>query len=269
MEHTDQPLWLDVDDGFGQRRLAYRVRHGELPGIVWMQGLKSDMVSTKASALDDWAAGCGAQLLHFDYSGHGETGGRFTDATISQWLADCAAAFVRLTSGPQVVVGSSMGGYLAMLLQKFLAASDPDAAKRIAALVLIAPAWDMTEALMWEKFPPEARAAIERDGIWHRPSAYGEPYPLTRALIEDGRNHLFAGTFWEPPIPVTIIHGRLDPDVPFSHSERLVATSRGSPIELIEVMDGEHRLSRPKDLDLILSAVARARTTVATSQPRS
>ena len=151
-----------------------------------------------------------------------------------------------------------MGGYLALLLARRLrAAAASSERSRITALVLIAPAWDMTEELMWRRAGDDARRAILEDGVWHRPSRYGdEPYAITRGLIEDGRNNLLGTTPWDPGCPVEIIHGRLDPDVPFSHSERLVASLTGSPVTLTEVPDGEHRLSRPEDLALLFDRIA-------------
>lgn len=259
-----QSQLIDLDDAFGPRRLAAIIRDGATPGVVWMQGLKSDMVSTKAAALADWAETNDVALLRFDYSGHGQSGGDFAACTVSQWLADSIAAFQR-TTGDQVVVGSSMGGGLAMLLRTALQAAAPADADRIKGLVLIAPAWDMTEALMWAAFPDDVKETIQRDGVWLRPSQYGDPYPISRALIEDGRKHLLGDRAWTPGCPVTIIHGRLDPDVPFAHSERLIAQSPNADIALIEVPDGEHRLSRPEDIALLIDTIERMRSAVASS----
>jgi pimeloyl-ACP methyl ester carboxylesterase len=249
--------FLSVDtNGNKPRRIAFRRLEGArpgVPGLVWLCGFKSDMISTKASALADWAAGKGAAYLRFDYSGHGETGGRLEDFTADDWLADSLAAFRQLTEGPQIVVGSSMGGWLALLLARALAAS-PDERGRLAALVLIAPAWDMTEELMWKKFPPEARAAIERDGVWHRPSQYGDPYPLTRELIESGREHLVGGGM-EPGCPVRILQGMRDPDVPWKHAAQLVDILWNEDVRLTLVKDGEHRLSREADLAALYAMI--------------
>ena len=254
------PQLLKVNDGHGAREIAVLRQRGHAPGVLWMQGFKSDMVSTKASALADWADHMDAALTRFDYSGHGQSGGNFTEATVSQWLADSLAVFTQCTEGPQVVIGSSMGGYLAMLLLRHLKAHDLAEAARIRALVLIAPAWDMTEALMWRQFPQDVRDTLARDGVWLRPSAYGDPYPITRGLIEDGRRHLFQGRPWQPGLPVRIIHGRLDPDVPFAHSETLMQMAADQDdIELIEVADGEHRLSRPEDIALLIHTLEAVR----------
>jgi pimeloyl-ACP methyl ester carboxylesterase len=204
------------------------------------------MISTKASALADWSASRGAGYLRFDYSGHGESGGRLEDFTIGDWLADTLAAFRELTRGPQIVIGSSMGGWLALLLARALQAEAADPG-RPRALVLIAPAWDMTEELMWKRFPPEARAALAKDGVFRRPSQYGDPYPLTRALIEEGRSHLIGGGM-DAGCPVRVLQGMRDPDVPWEHAVRLVDILHGNDVRVTLIKDGEHRLSRDGDL---------------------
>ncbi|MEM9029641.1 MAG: alpha/beta hydrolase [Pseudomonadota bacterium] len=254
MENS-QPQFLAVGEGASLRRIAYLQQFGQAAGVMWLQGFKSDMVSTKASALSEWAIESGAALTRFDYSGHGQSEGRFEDGTVSAWLAEAEAVFRQLTQGPQILVGSSMGGYLTMLLQRRLVDAAPADARRIVGIVLIAPAWDMTEALMWDEFPEDVRKQILTAGVWERPSQYGEPYPITRELIEDGRRHLFAGSTWTPDCPVRIIQGRLDPDVPFDHSKRLLEIMSRADVELIEVPDGEHRLSRPEDIDLLIRTI--------------
>jgi pimeloyl-ACP methyl ester carboxylesterase len=254
--------FLSVDTGGDKpRRIAYRRSEGgnrdtpnpATPGLVWLCGFKSDMISTKASALATWAAAKGADYLRFDYSGHGESGGRLEDFTSTDWLADSLAAFRELTSGPQILIGSSMGGWIALAMARALQASPEDAA-RLRALVLIAPAWDMTEELMWKKFPPEAREAIERDGVWHRPSQYGEPYPLTRALIESGRRHLIGGGM-DAGCPVRILQGMRDPDVPWEHAARLMDVLQGEDVRMMLIKDGEHRLSREGDLAALYAMI--------------
>lgn len=254
---------LVVGQGPDQRSIAYLAEPGNQaaarPGILWMQGFKSDMVSTKATALAEWTAARGLAFTRFDYSGHGQSEGNFEDGTISRWLEESLAIFEQVTTGPQIIVGSSMGGHLALLLTRRLRAmrlgpSSP-AAARVAGLVLIAPAWDMTEELMWKNASDEARRAILEDGVWYRPSQYGEPYAITRGLIQDGRDNLLGLAAWDPGCPVEIIHGRLDPDVPFAHTERLMKILSGSPVNLTEVPDGEHRLSRPQDLQLLFERI--------------
>jgi alpha-beta hydrolase superfamily lysophospholipase len=226
------------------------------PGLVWLCGLKSEMTSIKATAVADWARSQGLASLRFDYSGHGQSEGRFEAGTLTRWLEETEAVFRRLTEGPQVLVGSSMGGYLALLLLRRLLAEAPDEAARIFALVLIAPAWDMTE-LMWQRLPASARRDIEEKGVFLRPSRYGDgPYPITRALIEDGRSHLIVSAPFDPGRPVHIIHGLQDPDVPWEHTLDLVAHLSGDWTRVEAVPDGEHRLSRPQDLALLLATIA-------------
>ena len=253
-----QPQFLDVGRGAGARRIAYLAQDGSSPGILWLQGFKSDMISLKATALARWTAAENRAFTRFDYSGHGFSGGQFEDGTLSHWLQETEAVFTRITTGPQIVIGSSMGGNIALLLlRRFLMQAPPEAA-RIQSLILIAPAWDMTEELMWRRFSSEIRQTIMKDGVWLRPSQYGDAYPITRNLIEDGRQNLIGTATWDPGRPVHIIHGRLDPDVPFSHSERLLKILQGTTVTLTEVPEGEHRLSRPQDLELLISIVNKA-----------
>src|SRR6185437_16003807 len=185
--------FIEVGSGGGMRRIAVRARPGTSPGLVWLGGFKSDMAGTKALALDAWAAERGRGCVRFDYSGHGESGGEFTDGTIGRWLEESVAVFDSFCEGPQVVIGSSMGGWMALLLARAIAQRVHSRAT-LAGLVLIAPAPDFTEELMWKGFSAEAKHEIETKGVWLRPSAYGDPYPITRALIEEGRNHLLLGS---------------------------------------------------------------------------
>jgi pimeloyl-ACP methyl ester carboxylesterase len=255
MSAERQPQLIDVGTAGTRRSIATLVSGGKAPGLIWLPGFKSDMVSTKAVALADWAAGRGLASTRFDYSGHGQSGGRFEDGTIGRWLEEAAAVFTRLTHGPQVVVGSSMGGYIALLLLKRLLLSASADAARIKGLVLIAPAWDMTEELMWKRFAADTRAEIEKFGEWRRPSAYGEAYPITRGLIADGRNNLIGNAPWNPGRPVHIIHGKLDPDVPWQHTVALEGILQGGWMRTTWVEDGEHRLSRPQDIDLMFKVI--------------
>lgn len=249
---------LEVGTGADQRRIAY-LREGAAgsgkPGLVWLCGLKSEMTSTKAAAVADWARREGRPCLRFDYSGHGQSDGLFEDGTVGTWLEEARAAFSQLTQGPQVLVGSSMGGYVALLLLRGLLAEAPAEASRIKGLVLVAPAWDMTE-LMWERFPASARRDIEEKGVYLRPSAYGDgPYPITRTFIEDGRKHLIGSEPLDPGRPIHILHGLQDPDVPWEHTLDLVAHLTGDWTRVSAVPDGEHRLSRPEDIALLLDVV--------------
>jgi pimeloyl-ACP methyl ester carboxylesterase len=251
-----QPQFLAV--GSDRRRIAYLGEpavDGSRPGLVWLCGLKSEMASLKATALSDWAREKGLGCLRFDYSGHGQSEGRFEDGTVSRWLEEARAVFSELTQGPQILVGSSMGGYIALLLLRALMEEAPETAERITALVLIAPAWDMTE-LMWTNFPESARREITERGVYLRPSHYGDgPYAITRALIEDGRQHLIGSRPLDPGRPVHIMHGLQDPDVPWEHTLDLVAHLSGNWVRVAAVPDGEHRLSRPEDLALLLDIV--------------
>jgi pimeloyl-ACP methyl ester carboxylesterase len=251
---------MDVGAGEAARSIAVRARAGKQPGILWLGGFKSDMRGTKAEALAAHAAVTGQAYLRFDYSGHGESGGAFEAGTISRWLEEALAVFERAATlsgslGPQVVVGSSMGGWIALLLARALAAWGKGAAK-LAGLVLIAPAPDFTESLMWAQMSPEVRREIEEKGSWLRPSQYGDgPYPITRALIEDGRNHLLLDRPIEIGCPVRILQGVLDPDVPWRHALQLVSCLAQDDVVLTLVKDGDHRLSRPEDIERLLRVV--------------
>lgn len=224
------------------------------PGLFWLSGFMSDMASTKAAALAVFAKEHGLGCTRFDYSGHGASGGDFKDGTIGRWLEEAAAVFCAYTQGPQILVGSSMGGHIALVLVRHLTAHAPEAARRVKGIVLIAPAWDMTEELMWKKFPPEVRAQIETQGFHMRPSAYDAPYTITRDLIVDGRRHLLARADFDPGCPVVILQGLQDCDVPAAHTRELLTFIKGN-VRLIEIADGEHRLSRPQDLDTLYAAI--------------
>jgi len=224
--------------------LAYRRQAGAGPGVVFLGGFHSDMTGTKAEFLAGWCAERGRAFLRFDYSGHGVSGGEFEDGTISRWTADAEAALISLTSGPQVLVGSSMGGWIALLL----ALRHPE---RVAALIGIAAAPDFTEELMWAQMPAEVRAAIERDGLWRRPSHYGAPYPITRALIEDGRRQLLLGAAIDLRFPVRLLQGQADLDVPWQHALRLAERLVSADVQVTLVKGGDHRLSSPSDLALL------------------
>ncbi|MGJ4958023.1 alpha/beta hydrolase [Bradyrhizobium sp. HKCCYLRH2015] len=252
-ENADPPVFITVGPGESSRRIAVRARPGHPPGLFWLGGFNSDMKGTKALALDAWAAGRGRACVRFDYSGHGESGGRFVDGTISRWLEESVAVFRQFCRGPQVVVGSSMGGWMALLLARALL--DEPAEATLAGLVLIAPAPDFTEELMWKGFSPAVRTEIETNGVWMRPSEYGEPYPITRALIEDGRHHLLLGGAIKIGCPVRILQGAQDPDVPWQHAFALTHRLPAEDVVLTMIQDGDHRLSRPQDIARMLAAV--------------
>lgn len=224
------------------------------PGLFWLGGFKSDMKGTKADVLSAWARENGRACVRFDYSGHGESGGEFRDGTIGRWLEESLAVFEAHAEGPQVVIGSSMGGWLALLLLRALRKKAGTRAS-VAGLVLIAPAVDFTEALMWQRFPAKVKKEIEETGVWHRPSEYGEPYPITKQLIEEGRGHLLLGSMIETGCPVRILQGVQDPDVPWNHAVELTSRLAQDDVVLTLVKDGDHRLSRPEDLERLIKAV--------------
>lgn len=258
---TDLTLQF-VECGLGpeRRRLAVRERAGAAPAVFWLGGFKSDMQGSKALALDAWAESSGRACVRFDYSGHGESEGEFRAGTIGRWLEESLEVFGRFCRGPTVVVGSSMGGWLALLLVqavKVRREGGERAGGEISGLVLIAPAVDFTEDLMWKKFPDAVKRAILEKGEWQRPSAYGdEPYPITRGLIEEGRKHLLLRGMIETGCPVRILQGVQDPDVPWQHAADLVSRFASDDVVLTLVKDGDHRLSRPEDLDRLIAAVS-------------
>lgn len=245
---------ITVGSGKDARPIAVRERKGTNPGLFWLSGFKSDMKGTKAEALDRWAGKEGRACLRFDYSGHGESGGLFTDGTIGRWLEESIDVYLHFARGPQLIIGSSMGGWLALLLARALTANKDAAA--IAGMVLIAPAVDFTEELMWKQFSDATKCEIEETGRWLRSSEYGdEPYPITRGLIEDGRNHLLLGGLIETGCPVHILQGVQDPDVPWRHAVELVSRFSRDDVVLTLIKDGDHRLSRPEDIDRLIAAV--------------
>ena len=246
-----EPEFITVGNGIESRRIAVRARKGGAPGLFWLSGFNSDMAGTKAIALDEWAARDGRACVRFDYSGHGISQGAFADGTISRWLEESVAVFEQFCDGPQIVIGSSMGGWLALLLTRAL----KKRGVALAALVLIAPAPDFTEALMWKNFPPEVKAQIETEGVWLRPSAYGDPYPITRALIEDGRKYLLLGASIDVGCPVRILQGAKDADVPWQHAFELAHRLPADDVVLTMVQDGDHRLSRPQDIARLIATV--------------
>jgi alpha-beta hydrolase superfamily lysophospholipase len=228
----------------------------ERPTVMWLSGFKSDMRGTKASALADWSAWHGYGFLALDYSGHGESAGRFEDGTIGDWLAQTRAVLEWADPAKVIVVGSSMGGWIALLLMRLLLRDAPERAARVAGLALIAPAWNMTE-LIWNELPQEARAQVEREGQFMRPSDYDpQGYPITRRLIEEGKAHLVPpGTPIDPGAPVRILQGMADPDVPWRHSLALIERLTREDAHLHLVRDAAHQLSRPQDLVLLFDAV--------------
>lgn len=253
-----EPQFITVGVGARLRRIAALVqpaRQDGDTGLLWLIGLKSDMNSTKAEALSAWTAERGLGFTRFDYTGHGRSEGAFEQATLSDWLEESEAVFEQLTAGRQILVGSSTGAHVALLLLRRLMTATPAQAERINGLVLVAPAWDLTE-LMWSELPEHGRRAILETGQWMRPSAYDPVgYPITRRFIEDGRTHLFKGTGFDPGRPVLVLQGADDRDVPLAHARALASELRGDWVRITEVPDGEHRLSRPEDLDKLYALI--------------
>ncbi|PXA93970.1 alpha/beta hydrolase, partial [Caulobacter sp. D5] len=235
------------------QRLAYRQVDGEGPMVVWLGGFHSDMTGTKAQVLAEQALATGGAYLRFDYFGHGESSGDFKDGTISRWRADALAVIDALTDGPLVLVGSSMGGWLACLA----AIARPE---RVKALVLVAPAPDFTEKLMGPELSDEARAAIERDGFWVRPSEYDDDgYAITRELLEDGARWSILPGPVPIDVPVRVLQGGQDDAVPWTHALELANGLTSQDVVFSLIKDGDHRLSRPQDLERLTAAVAEAR----------
>jgi len=226
-------------------------RSGKAPAIVWVGGFMSDMTSTKAAALDALAERTGRACVRFDYSGHGVSGGAFTDGTIGAWLEQTVAVIERFAGPRPILVGSSMGGWISLLATlRLKAAGSPH---HPAGLVLIAPAVDFTERLMWAAFSDDIRTQILTTGQWLRPSAYSEtPYPITRALIEEGRSHLLYGKPFHLGCPVHILQGGQDPDVPQAHALKLVEHLPQDAVTVTLIPDGNHRLSRDEDIETLV-----------------
>ncbi len=226
--------------------LAWRRTSGEGPVVVWLGGFGSDMTGTKAEALAAWARAGGRDFLRFDYFAHGGSQGRFEEGVITRWRADALAILDALTEGPVVLVGSSMGGWLACLA----AMARP---KRVKALVLIAPAADFTDKLLAPSLPDAARTAIERDGVWSLPGDDG--FPITRALMEDGARWSILPGPVAVTAPVRILQGGADRDVPWTHALDLARALNGEDVVFTLIGDGDHRLSRPRDLRRLIAAL--------------
>ena len=230
------------------RRLAYVRASGASPGVVFLGGLRSDMTGSKAAHLDDWARRSGRAFLRFDYSGHGASGGAFEEGAIGDWAEDAAAAIGELTDGPQVLVGSSMGGWVALLMARRLAG-------RVAGLVTIAAAPDFTEDGWWNAWSGERRAELLKTGRVEMPSEYGEPMVATRRMIEDGRDHLVLRAPLDLPFPARFLQGTADADVSPTVANRLIDHVTGPDSRLTLVKGADHRFSTPDCLDLIVREV--------------
>lgn len=241
----DMPDILETPQG---RRIAYHRTEGAGPGVVFLGGFKSDMGGTKAVHLEAWAKAQGRAFLRFDYSGHGESSGSFTEGAIGDWAEDAAEAITALTQGPQVLVGSSMGGWISLLMTQRLG-------EKVAGLVTIAAAPDFTEDSMWAGFSEAQKAELADAGQVALPSDYGEPYIITRRLIEEGRNQLVLRAPLPLPFPVRMLQGTADADVDLSVALRLLEHAEGEDIRLTLVKGADHRFSNPAQLALIEQAV--------------
>jgi pimeloyl-ACP methyl ester carboxylesterase len=244
---------LTIGHGADARTIAMLTQEGSGPPVIWLGGYKSDMRSIKAETLAAWAQRAKRPFVRFDYSGHGESEGRFEEGTISSWLEDSLGVIELYASRRPILVGSSMGGWISLLAARRLAEMGKPAP---GGMVLIAPAIDFTERLMWDRFPDAIKRSIEETGVFHRDSAYStEPYPITMRLIQDGRTHLLFDAPIQTGCPVHILQGMEDPDVPWTHAMRLVEHLPGDNVSLTLIKDGDHRLSRPEDLDRLIAAI--------------
>ena len=244
-ESAQQAGETDRGDGVA---LAWVRTPGHGPTTVFLPGYRSDMTGTKAMLTEAFCAGHGMACRRLDYSGHGASGGAFTDGTLGRWTEEALTLIDRLTKGPLVLVGSSMGGWIALLA----ALARPE---RIAGLIGIAAAPDFTEELMWQAMMPDERARLERDGVLHVPSQYGDPTPVTSGLIADGRTRLLLDRPIPLQCPVRLLHGQRDLDVPWQTALRLAERLKSDDVQVILIKDGDHRLSRPSDLALLRRAL--------------
>ena len=235
------PSFFETPEG---RRIAYHRTEGQGPGVVFLGGFMSDMEGTKALALEDWAVRRGRAFLRFDYSGHGQSSGAFTDGCIGDWAEDAQALIGWVTEGPQVLVGSSMGGWIAALIAR-------DRPEKLAGFVGIAAAPDFTEDSMWRNFSDAERAQLMAEGRVDLPSDYGDPYPITRALIEDGRENLVLRAPLKIDVPVRLLQGTADADVERQVALRLLDHIEGRDVRLTFVKHADHRFSSPETLALV------------------
>ena len=239
--------YLETPQG---RRIAYERHAGPGPGVVFLGGFKSDMRGSKAEYLAEWAARTGRAFLRFDYSGHGESGGEFEDGSIGDWFADASAAITALTEGPQILIGSSMGGWISLLVARAMP-------ERVAGLIGIAAAPDFTKNGFWAAFDDAIRAELMATGRFEVPSDYAEqPYVITRRLIEDGLDHLVLESPQPLPFPVRLFQGTADADVPLDWALRLLDHAESPDMRLVLVKGADHRFSTPECLALIEAAAA-------------
>jgi len=245
---TSEPVadFLTRPDG---ATIAYHARSGKSPGVIFLGGFMSDMTGTKATALEQSCRDAGRAFVRFDYLGHGQSSGAFADGTIGRWRDDALAVLDEITEGPQILVGSSMGGWIMFLT----ALARPD---RVAGLIGVAPAPDFTRRLMWDGFDEDIRETLRRDGVYLEPSQYDdEPYTITMQLIEEGDNHMILDDGIELDCPVRILHGMEDPDVPWQHALTIVQSLKSKDVTLSLVKHGDHRLSEPDDIERLTTTV--------------
>ena len=241
MDAVNRNSWRSAPGPAPAHRLSLEGRGGA--ALLWLSGFLSDMASTKATAVAEWAAEQGLAMMRFDYSGHGLSGGDLLDASIGDWLEESIAVWGLMGEGP---ASSSARPWAAGSRCCSRGIWRGGQESDLAGLVLIAPAFDMTEALMWRELPQAAKDEIERTGVTYVPSAYADPYPITKHLIEEGRSHLLEGRPFDPGCPVRILQGMRDPDVPWRHSLALVDLLAGADVELTLIKNGDHRLSAPQ-----------------------
>ncbi|GHC66939.1 alpha/beta hydrolase [Limoniibacter endophyticus] len=242
---------LDVDG----KQIAYRFREGKTqPGLVWLGGYRSDMLGTKAEALDAFAERRGHAFLRHDYSGHGESGGDFMHGTVSAWVRESLAIFDEKTSGPQILIGSSMGAWIALRMLEELHKRGEK--QRVAGIALIAPAPDFVMELVVPQMRAEDREALEIQGYFEVPSRYpGMSAIYTKALIEDGPNNRTLGKMIDTHCHVHILQGLQDEDVPYAHALKLAQCLPSDDVTMTTVKDGDHRLSREQDLALLVRTI--------------
>jgi len=248
MTEVCAPLFLSSTEygGIKDNKIAYKKTDGkQSPGLIWCGGLKSDMEGSKATALHNWAKSEGHAYVRFDYFGHGESTGHFRDGTISRWVADTVQVIDELTEGPQILIGSSMGGWTSLMA----AMARPD---RIKGLLLIAPAPDFTEKLMWAGFSEEIRNTIMNKGIYLEPSDYDEPYEISKELILDGRENQILDGPLNFDGPVRILQGRKDTSVPWAYPQKIIEALSSEDVEMTLVKNGDHSLSTPDDIDRLI-----------------
>ena len=249
MDHIlPTPSILTRDNGTS---IAYHYTSGNAPGVIFLPGFKSDMTGTKALNLEEYCRARGNAFLRFDYQGHGQSSGDFDDGTIGEWASDAIDAIDKLTFGPQVLVGSSMGGWIMMLV----ALARPE---RIKGLIGIAAAPDFTEQLMWNRFPAKIKKTLLREKIYYQPTEYGDkPYPITLNLIEDARHNLILDKPIPIKCPVHLFQGQRDNTVPWQHAIQISKSIPTNNVTITFIKNGDHRLSREKDLRRIFNSITK------------